>query len=162
TGAPAPDRGPRTTPYVLALLAIAQEESRWPRRPARRSAWREQTLSHIPGASRLPRSAIAYCKPPGVNYLCSDPRGLPGDIQWPEDGAHRKVGRGFGWKRPGLPLDFVFGRDSQLGKERSPKICLFSVSARFHCRIGRFCFTQGAMALHDQLGRQITDLRISV
>jgi len=40
-------------------------------------------------------------------------------------------GRGFGWKRLGLPLTFAVGRIRSLERSYLPKIYRFSVRARF-------------------------------
>src|SRR5207248_11657559 len=51
SAAPAPDRGPRTRPYVLAAPATVREVSRSHRPLRRRSAWRAQDFITISNAS---------------------------------------------------------------------------------------------------------------
>src|SRR5258707_15746274 len=78
-------------------------------------------------------------------------------------GARRPMAacRGFGWKRPRLPLA-VNSKNRAWKGASPPEICGFSARARFHVRIGFFLFGATPMTLHDKFGRQITDLRISV
>src|SRR5579859_1434547 len=69
--------------------------------------------------------------------------------------------RGFGWKRPRLPLAVNCMNRAWKGAS-PPEISRFPARARFHVRIGFFHFGATLMTLHDKFGRQITDLRISV